>query len=85
MKAKLTKQEIEEKIKKTFTEGASAKEIKKIKKIAASKNIKLGKLRKRFCKKCYSMDLKVKTIKNKMKTVECKKCGNIMRWKIKTS
>lgn len=61
----------------------SPKEVKKIRRLAMKHNIKLGTLRKKFCKKCFSTDLKIKSVKNKTKTVQCKDCKNIMRWKIK--
>jgi len=80
---KLTKSEAEEEIKKAFSKKLSPKEIKKIKRLAMKYNIKLGQLRKRFCKKCYSTELRVKNVKKGMKIVECKNCGQIMRWKLK--
>lgn len=80
---KLTKNEAEEEIKKAFSKKLSPKEIKKIKRLAMKHNIKLGALRKKFCKKCYSTELRVKSVKKGMKIVECKNCGQIMRWKLK--
>ena len=82
---KLSKKEAEEKIKEFFKElkNKTPQEIKKIKKTAMKHNIKLKEKRKGFCKKCYSFDLKTKSTKNKIKTVECKNCKSIMRWKIK--
>ena len=80
---KLIKTEAEKEIRKYFSRQLSPKEVKKIKRLAMKHNIKLGKLRKKFCKKCFSTGLKVKSIKNKMKTVECRNCGQISRWKIK--
>ena len=81
---KLSKTDAEKQIKEFFeyVKNKSPKETKKIKKLAMSHNIQLKELRKKFCKKCYSSDLKIKRIKNKIKTVECKNCGNLMRWKI---
>ncbi|MDO8528966.1 MAG: hypothetical protein Q7S06_03690 [Nanoarchaeota archaeon] len=85
MKEKLSKTEAKKEIKDFFEniKNKTPKEIKKIKKLAMKYSIKLEDLRKKFCKKCYSPDLKVKSIKNKIKTVECKKCENVMRWKIR--
>ena len=80
---KLTKSEAEKEIKKAFSRKLSPKEVKKIKRLAMKHNIKLRKLRKRFCKRCYSTELRVKGIKNKIKTVECKNCGYVSRWKLK--
>lgn len=85
MKEKLSKEETRKEIEIFFSDikNKSAKEIKKMKKLAMKHNLKLGDLRKKFCKKCYSPDIKVKSIKNKIKTTECKICKNIMRWKIR--
>ncbi len=82
---KLSKTEAEKQIKDFFSNinNKSPKEIKKIKKLAMSRNIQLKELRKKFCKKCYSSNLKIKSIKNKVKIVECRNCGSLMRWKIK--
>jgi RNase P subunit RPR2 len=86
MKSKSSKNEIEENIKKIFLKNPSPKEIKKIKKQAMSKKIRLGKLRKKFCKKCYSLfnskNSEIK-IKKPLKIILCKSCGNISRYKIK--
>ena len=64
----------------------TSKELKKIKRLAMKHNIKLGDLKKKFCKKCYSVfnfkNSQVR-IKNKKKIVKCLNCGNISRWKIK--
>ncbi len=81
---KISKTEAEEKIKKFFEniENKSPRDIKKMKKLAMSHNLQLKGLRKKFCKKCFSPDLKIRGIKKKIKTVECKSCGNLMRWGI---
>ncbi|MEN9626039.1 MAG: hypothetical protein RL557_367 [archaeon] len=83
---KLSKQEIQEQIEKTFSGKPSAEEIKKIKKLAMSKNIKLGELRKKFCSKCLSyfnpQNSEIR-IKKGMKMIKCKKCGQRSRWKMK--
>lgn len=82
---KLTKQEAEKEIKLFFEniKNKSQKEIKKTKRLAMRYNIKLGKKRKLFCKKCFSPRLKVKRIKNKIKIIQCQECGKISRWKLK--
>jgi RNase P subunit RPR2 len=84
MKEKLSKTEAKKEIEEFFDniKNKTPKQIKKVKKLAMKHSIKLGNLRKKFCKKCYSPDLKVKSIKNKFKTTECKNCGYISRWKI---
>ena len=85
MKSKLSKQEIEENIKKIFSNNPSPKDIKKIKKQAMNKKIRLGKLRKNFCKKCYNLfnfENSEIRIKKPFKIIKCKICGNISRYKI---
>jgi len=60
-------------------------EIKKIKKIAMSKNIPLKEKRKLFCKKCLMPYKNPKIrIKNKLKSITCENCGHTSRWKIKS-
>jgi RNase P subunit RPR2 len=86
MKSKLSKLEIEEQIKYIFSKNSSPNEIKKIKKLAMTKNIKLGILKKRFCKKCYSLfnsnNSEVR-IKKPLKLIKCKNCNHISRYKLK--
>ena len=87
MKEKISKKDANRKIEEFFEkEIFDANEIIKIKKLAMKFNIKLGNYRKRFCKKCFS-DLKSDGVKIKkgVKTVKCKSCGFISRWKIKIS
>jgi RNase P subunit RPR2 len=82
---KVSKTESREQIEKFFlnTKDKSPKEIKKIKRFAMSNSIPLGKLRKKFCKKCYS-PLKGKTrINNKIKGITCENCSYVSKWKIK--
>ena len=82
---KLSKIEANERVEEFFKDlkNKSPEEIRKIKKMAAHYNIKLGDKRKKFCKECFSQNLRVKSVKNKAKTTECKDCGAISRWKIK--
>jgi RNase P subunit RPR2 len=82
--AELTRKEVQEKIDYFFKnlDGKSASDIKKIKKTAMKFNIRLGDLRKRFCKKCLNTGLKVKGIKKGVKSAECSECRNLMRWKV---
>jgi len=82
---KFSKSDVEKQIKEFFEdiENKSPKEIEKIKKIAMNHNILLGKLRKKFCKRCYS-PLKGKIrINNEIKSITCENCGYVSRWKIK--
>lgn len=85
---KISKSGIEEIINDFFKniKGKSTKEVKKIKKLAASKNIKLKELKKKFCKHCltpYSGREKIR-INNKIKNIVCERCGKVNRWKMKS-
>ena len=77
------KKEAVSKIEDFFKEKHDKEQVRKIKKLAMSHQIKLREKRKLFCKKCYSMNLKVLRIKNGRKTVRCEDCSSEMRWKIK--
>jgi RNase P subunit RPR2 len=82
----LSKTETREKILEFFSNigEKSPKEVKKIKRLAMRSNLALGELRKKFCKKCLVPYTKPKTrIKNKTKSVTCRECGHVARWKIK--
>jgi len=86
MKKNLSKTEATKQIQEFFKniETKTPREIKKIKRLAMSYNIKLKEKRKLFCKKCLNpfINPKIK-IKNKIKIVRCENCGNTSRWKIK--
>ena len=87
MKNKISKKEGVEKIKSFFgRKQFDSEEIKKIKKLAMSRNVQLGDYRKRFCKKCFS-DLKNGKVRVSKfyKSIECSKCKFKNRWKIKIS
>lgn len=62
----------------------SPEEIKKIKRLAMSYNIKLGENKKMFCEKCFYpyTDPSIR-IKNDFLRIVCGKCGHISKWKIK--
>jgi len=84
---KLSKTEANEAIEKFFKEikDKTPKEIRKVKKLAMSHNIKLAGKRKLFCRKClmpYSGKEKIR-VKDKIKSITCGKCGSISRWKLK--
>ncbi|MFH1501064.1 MAG: hypothetical protein ABIE22_03930 [archaeon] len=81
MKQKVSKKELLKLIDLARTE----KDFKKIKRIAMHSNIKLKELRRKFCKKCFSPKLKVKSVKKGFKRVVCENCGYIARYRIKTS
>jgi RNase P subunit RPR2 len=87
MKSNLSKREIEDLIIEAFNkENLSSNEIKKIKKLAMSKNIKLTEYRKKFCKKCnsfYNSNNSETRIKKPFKIIKCKACGNVSRYKLK--
>ena len=57
---------------------------KKAKKLGMKNSIKLGNLRKKFCKKCFESLVNSKTrINKKHRAITCGKCGNVNRWKLK--
>lgn len=83
---KLSKQEIEQRIKEIFSKKSTPKDIKKAKQLAMSKNIKLASFKKMFCKKCLTIFISTNSkirIKNKFKIVKCKNCGFLNRYKMK--
>ena len=87
---KLGKKQAEKTIKDFFenieSKKPKAEEVRKMKRLAMHYNIKLGILRKKFCKKCFSVFNAKNSqtrIKNKIKIVRCLNCGKISRWKIK--
>ena len=81
-KQKVTKKEIIE----LLNKAKSEKDVKKIKRLAMHSKIKLGGLRKKFCKKCYSLfdssNCEIR-IKKGFKVVRCLGCGYISRYKLK--
>ncbi len=84
---KLSRQETEEQIKNIFKseEISTPKQIKEIKKLAMSENIKLRGLRKKFCKKCltfFTPNNSEIRIKNGFKMVRCKSCGYVGKYKL---
>ena len=86
MKKKISKTEAEKQIKEFFEhiQKRSPKEIKKIKRLAMTHNVKLGEKRKLFCKKCYEpyKDFSIR-IKNDLIRITCENCGNKNKWKIR--
>jgi len=83
---KLSKTETKKQIDFFFNniENKNSKDIRKIKKLAASQNVSLKNHRKSFCKKCLSpyQNPKIR-IKNKIKKITCEKCGYVSRMKLK--
>lgn len=82
---KVSKSEAQKLIEEFFKDlkNKTAKDIGKIKRLAMSHNIKLGSKRKKFCRRCFSPELKTISVKNKIKKVKCRQCGTESRWKIK--
>jgi RNase P subunit RPR2 len=85
-KKKISKKETEKEIRIFFSKIKNKKprEIKKIKKLAMSHNLKLGNKRKKYCKYClspYTGKEKVR-INNKIKNITCDNCKKTSRWKI---
>ncbi|MBU2504021.1 MAG: hypothetical protein KJ879_03145 [Nanoarchaeota archaeon] len=88
MKSKLSRNGAIEKIEDFFKniKCKLPKEIKKVKTLAMSRNVPLGKKRKTFCKKCFYPYKNPKIrIKNKIKSLTCEACGFVSRWKIKSN
>ena len=87
MSKKISKVQAKEKINQFFSNinSKTSKDVKKIKKIAMSHNLKLKEKKKLFCKKCLTpyMNPKIR-IKNNVKTLVCGNCNYVGRWKIKT-
>jgi len=86
MKQKISRQETEKKISEFFekVKSKTPREIKKIKKLAMSKNIQLKEKRKSFCKKCFvafSGKEKIR-IRDEIKSITCENCGNVARIKL---
>ena len=85
MKSKISKQETQEQIKQIFQSNPTPKQIKKAKQLAMSKNIKLGKLKKKFCKKCltfFTPNNSEVRIKKPLKIIKCKTCNHVSRYNI---
>ena len=87
MKKKLSKTQAKNVIEEFFLniKSKTPKEIKKIKRLAMAYNIPLKEKRKIFCKKClfpYSGKEKIR-IKDKIKSIACKNCGDVSRWKVR--
>jgi len=85
MKQKLSKTEVQEKIRDFFShiKHKSPKDVKKIKRLAMKYNIKLGDKRKLFCKKCLSPYVRSSiTLKKGYLTIKCEHCNHKNRWKM---
>ena len=83
MKTNLSKKEIQTKIKETFNANPTQKEIKKIKRLAMSKNIRLKEYKKKFCKNCLTYFTSTNStirIKKPYKRITCKNCNNMSRY-----
>lgn len=83
MNTKLSKQEIQAKIKLTFLNNPTQTQIKKIKRLAMSKNIRLKEYKKKFCKKCLTCFTSTNhsiRIKKPFKIIKCKNCNYISRY-----
>ncbi len=85
MKKDISKTEAKERIEEFFEnlKDKESKDIKKIKRLAMAYNIKLGKKKKYFCKKCLNPynDSSIR-VKDRIIKITCGKCGNVSRWKI---
>ena len=77
MTKKLTKQEINEKIATIFSNNPTPFEIKKIKKLAQSRNVKITEYKKLFCNKCLTFFTTTNNsvrIKKPYKIITCLTC-----------
>jgi len=86
MRKKLSRTEAKKQIEEFFLniKNKTPKEVKKIKKLAMGFNLPLKEKRKTFCKECLSPYKSPKIrIRNKIKSVVCKDCGYISRWRIR--
>lgn len=55
---------------------------KKAKRLAMKNQIKLGKLRREFCQKCFaSLDFAKKRIRKKYISLTCSNCGKKTKWR----
>jgi len=85
---KLSKSEAKRQIELFFQDikNKTPKQVKKIKKLAMSNNIKLKEKRKKICEKCLTPYKNPKIrINNKTKNTTCENCGYVSRWKINSS
>ncbi len=88
MNKKPNKIEAKEKIENFFNnlDNKTAKEIKKIKRLAMHHHVSLNIYKKKYCGKCFAVfnagnsELR---IKKGFKSIRCKKCGSIVRFKLK--
>ena len=83
---KISKTEAKKQIEEFFLniKDKTPKEVKKIKKLSMSFNLPLKEKRRTFCKKCLSpYKIQKIRIRNKIKSVVCKNCGYINRWRIR--
>ena len=83
----IPKKDAEKRIEDFFLDlkNKNSKQVKKIKSLAMNKKISLKNKRKLFCTFCltpYSGKEKIR-IKKEIKSLECKNCGEINRWRIK--
>ncbi len=82
MKKELSKTQAQEKINNFFKEDFTSDEMKKIKRLAMKYKIRLGNLRKNFCKKCLSKIKGEISINKGYKTIICSSCSYKNRYKI---
>ena len=82
---KLSRKEVQEIVQRYFeNERIEPSQVKKMKTLAMSHNLRLKEYRKKFCKKCY-VDLSLGNVRinNGKKQVVCGVCGTTNRWIIK--
>jgi len=83
VKKTISKSETKKKIELFFQrDNFEAEEVKKIKKLAMKLNIKLGKYRNLFCRKCLSMLRGSLRVNKTHKIIACSSCGEVNKHKI---
>lgn len=85
---KISKKDAQKQVDDFFSniKNKTSKQIKKIQNLSKNYSIKLGNKRKFFCKRCLNPynDSKIR-INKEIKSIKCKNCGYVSRWKIKLS
>jgi RNase P subunit RPR2 len=83
MKSTLSKSQAQEKIKSFFSQKTfSAEQVKKIKRLAMKYKIRLGPLRRKFCKSCLSQLNGAVNISRTHKTIICQNCSHKNTFKL---
>src|SRR3989344_223853 len=83
MKTSLSKSQTQQKINEFFARKSfRSEEVKKIKRLAMKYNIKLGVLRRKFCKRCFSQLKGSTRITKNHKKIICGSCGALNSFRL---